>query len=123
MAISPLAHFTLPFPPSVNSYWRRNGGRYFISARGKKFRATVVAQLRALHLPTLAGRLRLVINFYPPDRRRRDLDNMLKALLDALEHGGLYNDDNQVCRLEIERKEPRPKDGAAEVWVYENSGE
>jgi hypothetical protein len=27
---------------------------------------------------------------HPPDRRRRDIDNVQKALLDALQHGGAY---------------------------------
>ncbi len=34
------------------------------------------------------------------------MDNAQKALLDALEHGGLYGDDGQIAKLEIERLEP-----------------
>jgi crossover junction endodeoxyribonuclease RusA len=37
------------------------------------------------------------------DRRRRDLDNVQKALLDALEHGGVYRDDAQIDLLVVER--------------------
>jgi crossover junction endodeoxyribonuclease RusA len=43
------------------------------------------------------------VTAHPPDRRRRDLDNAMKALLDALGHGGVYEDDGQIDRLEIER--------------------
>jgi len=42
----------------------------------------------------------------PPDRRRRDLDNVLKSLLDSLEHAGVYTDDSQIRKLSIERSEP-----------------
>ena len=34
---------------------------------------------------------------------RLNLDNIAKALLDALEHGGIYEDDSQIDRLEIVR--------------------
>ena len=39
-------------------------------------------------------------------RRRRDLDNCLKSLLDAMEHGGAYADDSQIVRLAVEKREP-----------------
>jgi hypothetical protein len=47
----------------------------------------------------LTGPLELDVLLFPPDHRRRDLDNPLKAILDALEHAGLYADDAQVARL------------------------
>ena len=40
---------------------------------------------------------------FPPHRRRRDIDNVQKALLDALQHGGAYEDDGQIVRLSIEK--------------------
>jgi crossover junction endodeoxyribonuclease RusA len=43
---------------------------------------------------------------FPPDRRRRDLDNIQKALLDSLEHAGVYADDNQIDLL-IARRQAR----------------
>jgi len=41
---------------------------------------------------------------FPPDRRRRDLDNLLKSVLDALEHAGLYADDSQIDLLVTRRR-------------------
>jgi crossover junction endodeoxyribonuclease RusA len=38
---------------------------------------------------------------HPPDNRRRDLDNVLKAVLDAIEAAGIIEDDSQVRRLEL----------------------
>jgi len=42
---------------------------------------------------------------FMPDRRKRDIDNTLKALLDALTHAGVWLDDSQVVDLRI-RKSP-----------------
>lgn len=52
---------------------------------------------------TSCERLSLTIDAYPPDRRKRDLDNILKSLLDALQHAGIYSDDSQIDILKISR--------------------
>ena len=49
-------------------------------------------------------RLIVTIEAYPPDKRKRDLDNILKSLLDALQHAGMYPDDSQIDVLSIARK-------------------
>ena len=36
------------------------------------------------------------VELRPPDRRRRDLDNAWKVLLDALTAGGMWTDDHLV---------------------------
>ena len=45
----------------------------------------------------------VVVAAYMPDLRRRDLDNMFKAPLDALGHAGVYADDSQIHDLRIYR--------------------
>jgi len=45
-----------------------------------------------------------LIELFPPDRRRRDVDNAMKSLLDALAHGGAYHDDSQIARLTVQRR-------------------
>ena len=94
----------LPYPPSVNHYWRHVGSRVHISAKGRAFRRKVRLTLRALDVRPLDGALKVTVDLHPPDRRRRDVDNAMKALLDALEHGGAYHDDGQIDRLEVERR-------------------
>ena len=39
----------------------------------------------------------------PPDRRRRDMDNYNKGLLDALTHAGIYPDDSDIDDLRVQR--------------------
>jgi len=55
---------------------------------------------------------------HPPDRRRRDVDNCLKSLLDSLQHGGAYQDDSQIVRLSIEKRKPI-KGGLTIVQIQE----
>lgn len=98
----------LPYPPSVNHYWRRVGARTLISREGRRFRRSVCARLAARTAQPMTGRVAVHVTAHPPDRRRRDLDNAMKALLDALAHGGVYEDDGQIDRIEIERGEVAP---------------
>jgi Holliday junction resolvase RusA-like endonuclease len=96
----------LPYPPSVNHYWRRVGARTLISRGGRAFRDAVCAILAARGIRPLDGPLVVEVRVFPPDKRRRDVDNVQKALLDALQHGGAYGDDSQIVRLTIEKREP-----------------
>ena len=95
----------LPFPPSVNHYWRRVGNKTLISERGRTFRKDVCTLVLASGLRTpFAEGVSLRMEVIAPDRRRRDLDNLLKAPLDALQHAGVYHDDTQIEELSVCRR-------------------
>ena len=49
------------------------------------------------------ARLAVKVEVYPPDRRRRDIDNVQKPILDALEKGQAYEDDSQIDLLISQR--------------------
>ncbi len=49
------------------------------------------------------SKLHVEIIFYPPDKRLRDLDNYLKALLDAITLTGFWTDDSIIDQLVIYR--------------------
>ena len=103
-----MIEFELPYPPSVNHYWRRVGARTLISRAGRIFRHKVVSILAAHGVRPLDGDLEVLVELYPPDRRRRDVDNSLKALLDALGQGNAYHDDSQIIHLDTWKREPIP---------------
>ncbi|MCL6744413.1 RusA family crossover junction endodeoxyribonuclease [Kosakonia sp. R1.Fl] len=114
----------LPFPPSVNTYWRAPNkgplkGRHLISAAGRKYQsdacAAIIEQLRRLPKPSSEPASVEVI-LYPPDVRRRDIDNYNKALFDALTHAGVWEDDSQVKRLLVEWG-PVVKGGMVEITI------
>jgi len=101
-----ILHFELPYPPSINHYWRRVGPRTLISREGRRFRERVTGILAAEGVRPITGPLAVEVEVFPPDARRRDCDNTLKALLDALQHGGAYADDSQIVDLSIKKREP-----------------
>ena len=109
----------LSWPPSVNRYWRHPNsgalaGRHLISAEGRAYRAAVLqlAVVHGIHRP-IDGRLRIVIEAFPPDRRRRDLDNILKSCLDSLVHAGVVKDDEQFDEIHLRRRDPTPPGSVA----------
>jgi len=115
----------LPWPPSMNNYWRHVGHKTMLSAAGRIYRhavaGAVLEQRAARHF---AGRLSVIVQAYPPDRRRRDLDNMLKAVLDALEAAGVYEDDSQIDELLIRRMGVVPNGGiTVYIWEEATNGE
>lgn len=97
-----MIEMTLPWPPSVNTYWRNFDGRMIISARGRDYRETVGDQMTLQKMVKhFKGQLKVEIEAFRPDKRRRDLDNLLKATLDGLAHAGVYEDDSQIVDLRI----------------------
>jgi len=76
---------TLPWPPSAlnpnqRQHWRQH-------ARHKaRFRAACALQARAQGVGSLkAEKLAVRLSFVPPDRRRRDLDNLIAAMKSGLD--------------------------------------
>jgi len=103
----------LPWPPSVNRIWRsvaiRGAVRVLVSREGREYRRAVLRALRGCRQAAgvcFRGPVAVRIAAYPPDARRRDLDNVIKAALDALTHSGLWDDDHRVADLHIWRMVP-----------------
>lgn len=109
--------FELPWPPSINHYYRNVQGRTLISKEGRDYRDRIGWLLREAHVQQMKGHLAMRVELYPPDARRRDIDNVQKALWDALQHGGLYVDDSQIKRFLADMHEPMPPAGLVVVTV------
>lgn len=57
--------------------------------------------------PINAEKLQIQLLIYPPDKKRRDIDNICKVILDTLQRAGIYDDDFKVWKLTVERQEVR----------------
>lgn len=102
-----IMEFELPWPPSVNHYYRHVGPRVLISREGRRYRELVTSLVARMGATPFTGKIALHAQFYPPDRRRRDLDNIGgKVLLDTLQAARLFKDDCQVKRILLEMHEP-----------------
>jgi crossover junction endodeoxyribonuclease RusA len=96
---------TLPFPPSINHYWKHRAiGRrasVYLSSEAIAYREAVKNTLQAAK--PLQTRLSVSVQLHAPNRRKYDIDNRVKSLLDALTHSGYWQDDELIDQLHIER--------------------
>lgn len=104
----------LPWPPSANNYWRKWNNRMVISPQARAYHQKVSYIAKEYGRMTADARLAVSMFAYPPDKRKRDIDNLVKITLDALEKGKVFENDSQVDFLSVQRKEV-VKDG--EMWV------
>ena len=107
--------FVLPWPPTLNTAWRSGRSRsgkviHYIAEPTRFFRQQSALRLlsQGARAWMLAGDLGVHITAYPPDRRARDLDNLIKPILDALQHAGVVADDASFARIEIRRSTMKP---------------
>ena len=80
-------------------------------------------EIKKLHLlysgTCFLGRIFLNIRVYPPDKRKRDIDNLIKVVADSLQDAGFYENDSQIDRIFIERDSTVVKNGELCVRLSE----
>ena len=115
---------SLPWTPSINHYWRhvlvpckpaRPGAppyrvQVLISKEGREYRRAVDTLIRNLGRPAAPPEARLLValTLHAPTRRTIDIDNRIKAALDALTHAQVWADDSLIDRLTVDRGEVTP---------------
>ena len=111
---------TLPWPPTINLaklFWR---GRVVTSKAARDYRDEVKVAImqNASGIDFGESRLEVHIQAFPPDNRKRDLDNIQKVLIDALQAAGLFKDDSQIDYLGILRA-TKAEGGMVSVQIAE----
>lgn len=115
-----MIELTLPYPVSVNRYYRTFRGIHVLSKDGRLFKNKVKGDYCNLKPTDANFELKVVI--HPKQKKDGssymqiiDLDNGLKSILDSLE-SVIYNDDKQVKRIILEYGESVLK-GATSVAI------
>jgi len=95
---NPIYVIDLPTPPSVNALWRITGRRMY---RSKKYMDFIDECKKAVNpdFPTINYPFNIEIKINRPSKRRMDIDNRAKAVLDILQALQIISDDclaNQI---------------------------
>jgi len=94
-----MLEITLPLPVSVNRLWRNGKGRTFRSPQYRCWLTEAGWELRTQRPKLIAGPVSVTIAAGRPDRRRRDIDNLAKSLLDLLVAHQVIEDDANVVKF------------------------
>jgi crossover junction endodeoxyribonuclease RusA len=110
--------FTIPYPHgiSVNKVWKRSARGIYVDKDVLYYKMDVKSKCNTLEA---FGKEKVCvsISMFPPDNRRRDVDNILKVTLDALTYAGLIEDDSQIMQLLV-RKFDKVKAGKLDILIY-----
>jgi crossover junction endodeoxyribonuclease RusA len=123
MTTLPYFDIALPYPPTLNTGWRCVLGRMVLAKRQRLFRRVTRDRVLAVLADKPPYRVlglapcSVTMTIYPPTRRRYDLDNLAKPVLDALVHAGVMDDDSQVQRLELTKGDVMRPTGMCFVTV------
>ena len=99
-AISPL-YFELPYPPSVNGIWRHGQGSFYKSKNYRTWERDAGWALKEQAKgKRVAGPFAVQIDLTRPDKRKRDLDNTIKVILDLLKNLHVTDDDSECQMIE-----------------------
>ena len=91
-------------PPSVNTYWRKWKNRMVISDKGREFKkkASILLSNDFLEDGPYILPVKMCLELYFKDNRRRDIDNYCKGILDSMS-GIVFEDDSQIQELNLKK--------------------
>ena len=96
--------FQFEFPPSTNNLWMPVKGKGLVKT--KEYRAWQDANAwiirQQIGMEKIEGQFEIHLVFERPDRRKRDLDNLIKSSLDCIVNARVVNDDHLCQKLTAE---------------------
>ena len=108
---------TMPWPPTVNAIYRAVGGRVIKSKTYRLWKTLARNHLEQQKINQVKPPYQVEIVLSPPDRRRFDIDNRAKVVLDILEDVGYIENDCFVNDIRITRTEPNKENPCAAFMV------
>lgn len=106
-------YIELPLPPSANNMFvnGKRGGR-FPSPNYSKWKRDAGFLARSQSKGRIEGPFAVQINAVRPDKRRRDVDNIIKPTVDLLVSLGFVTDDSEMQTVQASWVEKGPP-----LWV------
>ena len=113
--------FTLSLPVSVNQMYKRGrGNSFYKSQKAKDWTLEAMYQImkqKRGQARLKEGNYSLDVRVYIADKRRHDLDNMLKQICDVLVEKQIIKDDSLITEIHIYKDEPLMGKSFIEVEV------
>ena len=113
---------SLPYPPSTNRLTRHGNGRAYASPQAAAWKRQAAWLAKAAGVRVTALPVAVSVLLHPKankdgsaSKTRIDIDNAIKAALDAL-NGVAWLDDKQVIRLSAEVSDPLENGGLTIEW-------
>lgn len=93
-----IVELTLPYPPTANNLWTRTRRGMRKTDKYADW-LRVAGQMAMTQRPAgIVGPYKVLIQALRPDKRRRDIDNLIKPISDLLQTVGVVDDD---CNCEM----------------------
>lgn len=108
----------LPWPPTGNTATRHTTtGAHYLTDGHRRFRSAVASIWRQSARKPIQSPYSVEVVWYPPDRRRRDSDNVQKTLFDALIACGAIADDSMADKRSYSERVVFNAHANGAVWI------
>lgn len=99
-------------PLSYYQYLTQNKYRKYITTKGRKYKEDLhcifIEYMKDKEI--IKGKVKVIMKFSFSNKRKNDLDNFIKPLLDCMS-GIIFEDDRQVYQLEVSKEDGMDKEG------------
>ncbi len=108
--------------PKTNRYLRKRNGQVFKPPRVSLWEIRAVWELKNQYSgKPLNKPLKVEVFFFLPDKRKRDIDNMLKTLWDILEKARIIENDNLIFETRTVKVSQNSEAGTViRIYPYKN---
>lgn len=107
---------TIPWEPVEKERPRYARGRFYNPDSADEARTTWAMKAWWAPREPLKNLCAITVTFYVKQRRKVDIDNLLKHVMDA-GNGVLWRDDSQICSVQMRMLEARPEESRTELRV------
>jgi len=98
---SGIYQYSFPLPPSVNALWRTGQARMYRSKRYLAWLEECDVVFASKTVPRINYPFAIEIALGRPSKRKMDIDNRIKAVLDMLQRVGVIEDDCHAWNLNV----------------------